>query len=325
MTDICQCPTWGVVHAQRQFETNARAMALEAGGVMHEAYGALRIWQLEHIQGLPKHALETAKRIFGAKRWKTILSGVKAYSDEREHLLELLFATLHSAGWYDDPNDNVRTMSNMEMSAIKYVDERFPYLENWPIYVADKKNPRCIVGIEQPFDIVLHYADGKKVRVIGTIDGLVTKSVTGDYYIDENKTASRLDDGWRQSFEMSHQITGYCAATTTVFGFTVLNARVTGAKIKPTNRGEDVLPIEISRDESAIRHWGRWVRYCDDTWLRYKDDYENAPRFTHSCNRYFRPCSLISFCADSPQGRKEQWDQMVPADLSPSERAIQEI
>lgn len=127
---------------------------------MHQVFAAIRIWQLEHVQGLGKHALETAKRIFGLSRWKECLREVDASLDDREQLLQLGFAVLHSAGYDDDPSDPVRTIGNMEMATIVYVDEQLPKMENWPIWVADKRSPTGPVGIEQVFDVVLTYSDG---------------------------------------------------------------------------------------------------------------------------------------------------------------------
>jgi hypothetical protein len=298
-------------------------MALEAGATMHQVFAAVRIWQLEHVQGLPKHAKATAERIFGLSRWKQIIR-TQSEVGTREGLLEIGFNTLRTSGWLDDPNDLNRTLSNMESATIVYVDERMPHMENWPIYVANEKKPDCMAGIEQVFDIVLVYEDGYKVRYIGTVDGLVIKASTGEYHIDENKTANRLDAGWTSSFDLSHQITGYVAASATVFGFPVFRARVTGVKIKPTQRGEDCIALERGRTSDNVREWAQWVRDRNEVFERYEHDYEHAPRFTHSCNRYFRPCALIPFCGDTVAGRHEQWGEMVPADRSPSEHAIME-
>lgn len=320
-----QCPTWGVVSAQKQYQSNARAMALEAGETMHEMFAAVRIWQLEHIQKLPAHALATAERILGMERWMLACKAAEASKgNDREHLQSLCFEVLHSSAWYDDPNDNIRTMNNMELATIHYIDERLEYMENWPIYVEDIKKPSGLVGIEQTFDVTLHYADKKQYRYIGTIDGLVKKKHTDQWFLDENKTASRLDEGFRLSFDMRHQITGYCAASTVVFGFPVFNARVTGLKIRPTNRGEDICVVEPARDRDSIEHWASWLRSTAQQYETFKEDFEHAPRFTHSCNRYFRPCSLLPFCVDTPEGRQEQYSQMQDADKSPSEQAVQE-
>src|SRR5262245_8078796 len=180
-----QCPTFGVVSAQRTYKTDARAMALEAGETMHQVFATVRIWQLEHVQKLPKHALATAERIFGMERWQAAVKEAKGTDDRREHLQSVCFAILHSSDWYDDPNDQIRTMNNMELATIHYIDERLEYMENWPIYVQDKRNPKCLIGIEQTFDVTLVFSDGREYRYIGTIDGLVNKLAADKWVLDE--------------------------------------------------------------------------------------------------------------------------------------------
>lgn len=245
---------------------------------------------------------------------------------EYEHLTELCFAILATIDWKDDPNDKNRTMSNLQMTAIRYCDELLPKMDKWPIYVEDENDPSCQVGIEQNFDVVLAFEDGKRIRYIGTIDGLVKNKRHGAdrWFLDENKTSTRLGDGWAASFDMSHQVTGYCAASTTVFGFPVMRNRVTGSKIPPSNSIEDVRTLEpVERDAHFIHRWAQWVRSMSETFEKYKDDWEYADRYTHSCMRYFRPCALLPFCVDTPEGRKVAFlRQMVPADETPSERAI---
>lgn len=318
-----QCPTWGVVHAQKVYSHNARAMALEAGSAMHEVFSALRIWQLAYVQKLPKHAKVVGERLFGATRWHAAVGEMDLSLGAREQLMQLAFSILHGSGFHDDPSDNVRTLSNMEMACIVYVDEILPKMGNWPIWVADKKDPKCDVGIEQVFDVVLTYDDGKIIRFIGTLDGLVI-----DEYrqrrptLDENKTASRLDDGWINSFDMSHQVTGYLACGSAYFGFPIWNSRVTGLKVKTTGKGEDKYVKLVKRSAESVLHWANWVRHTVDFFETYENDWENAPRYTHSCNRYFRPCSLLSFCGDTADGRREQWEQMSKPRGSPSELAI---
>jgi hypothetical protein len=299
-------------------------MALEAGSTLHQMFAAVRIWQLEHVQGLRDHAEATAARIFGARRWKQILR-IQSEADSREGLLEIAFNVLGTSGWVDDPEDTNRTIANMETATISYVDQRLSDMEGWPIYVADKKKPNSLVGVEQVFDIVLVYEDGYKVRYIGTVDGLVVKAGKGDHYIDENKSANRLGSGWRVSFELSHQITGYVAASTTTFGFPVYRSRVTGLKLPVTHRGEDCYPLQpLARTDENVRQWAQWVRNNAQVYEQFEHDYEHAELRTHSCNRYFRPCALLPFCGDTAEGRAEQWAQMVPADKSPSEQAIME-
>lgn len=296
---------------------------------MHEVFSAIRVWQLHTIQHLPKHADAVAERLFGKSRWAEARSAGADADSQRDSLLNTAFSILHSTGYYDEPSDTARTITNMELATITYIDAVLPNMDNWPIWVEDVKRPKGRVGIELAFDVTLLFDDHFRVRYIGTIDALC-ESHRHDrkrFFLDENKTASRLDEGWRRSFEMSNQVTGYCAASTTVFGFPVFNARIQGLKLKQSGYDANYYPAEVARDEVAIRHWARWLRWTvehlQDPFAN--GNFEDAPRFTHSCNRYFRPCSLISFCNDTPEGRIEQWNEMVPTPPSPSERAIAEM
>lgn len=338
LTALNMCPTWGVVSAQKRYPMTSRSMALEAGALMHEVFAALRLWQLHRVQRLPRHAEAAAVRLFGrpklvqnyheqmfdSNRWRKCWDACEKQQNDRESMMILAFEILHSGGWKDDPNDNIRTVANMEMASIVYIDEILPRVFNFPIYVADDGDPNCVVGIENVFDVVLTYDDEKQFRFIGTLDGLTYDTAKGHAVLEDNKTASRLDAGWKASFELSHQVTGYLACAAALYGFDIYNARILGLKVKPSSRGEDVWPIYTSRTGEQFQRWAFWFRHTAEVFERYKDDWEYAPRYTHSCNRYFRPCSLISFCGDTHEGRLEQWEEMITARMSPSESAVSE-
>lgn len=321
------CPTWGIVHGQKRYASASRSMALEAGELMHKVFAMCRIWQLWRKQGLKDHAIAAGVRIFGWDAWKEIVEKGKRYA-ERDELLALCFGVLHSSSWVDDPKDNIRTMSNMEVATIEYVDERLRAMDQFPVWVANEFDSNTKVGIEQVFDVVMQYEDDYKLRYIGTIDGLVIdKDRDNTPTLEDNKTASRIDSAFQNSLHMKYQFTGYLACSTAVFGIQVFEGRVLAVKIKRTNTGENYASLPISRDYDAIAKWGQDVRwFVENLYEPFGDKgYEDAPRFTHSCNRYFRPCSLIPFCSDTPEGREIAFEQeMVPADHSPSERAILE-
>lgn len=321
------CPTWGIVHAQKRYSSAARSMALEAGELMHKVFAMCRIWQLWRKQGLKDHADVAARRIFGPSTWDRVCEEAKG-QEGRDELLAYCFAVLHTSNWEDDPKDTIRTMSNMEVATIDYVDERLKTMDQFPIWVADEFDSNSKVGIEQVFDVIMLYEDGFKLRYIGTIDGLVIDLDRSDTpTLEDNKTAARIDSGFQYSLFMKYQFTGYLACSTAVFGIQVFDGRVIGSKIKRSNSGENYVSLPIRRDYDAIAKWGHDVRwFVEAMYLPFGDDgYEDAPRFTHSCNRFFRPCSLIAFCSDTPEGRKIAFEQeMVPADLSPSERGVLE-
>lgn len=294
---------------------------------MHEVFATVRLWQLDRIQNLPDHAYVNGVRIFGKVRWEKLWKKLKGVKDHREQLFEVSYATLHTCGFVDDPTEKNRTLSNLEAATIAYVDARLTYMHNWPLYVQDEHNPNSMCGIEQSFDVTLTYSDARKIRFIGTLDGLVRKKAEGNILVmDENKTSVRMSNAWRASFDMSHQVTGYCAACEPVFGFPVTHSRVTGVLIPPQLKDDDVRTVEpLVREPYCIADWSLWVRHSVEMFEEYKDDYEKAPTYTHSCSRYFVPCSLLPFCTDSPRGRIMQFEEMVPAEPSPSERAVEQM
>jgi hypothetical protein len=280
---------------------------------------------------MPGHADAAGTRIFGAQRWNKLLCGVSQTQDHRSQLMQLAFDTLHSSGFENNPDDTTRTLDHMELASIVYIDEVLPLMENYEIYVdkIDKEGKlfdarSCYVGIENVFDVVLTYDDDVQYRFIGTLDALVFDKAKSRYVIEDNKTAARLDEGWKQSFILSHQVSGYLACASALLGFDIFHARILGLKIEPTGRGEDIYPTTVSRNNEDFHRWAFWFRHTADMYMFYKEHYEYAPRYTHSCNRYFRPCALVPFCGDTAEGRMEQYEQMGPANLSPSERAVAE-
>src|SRR5262249_28675511 len=154
----------------------------------------------------PDHAQAAGDRIFGEDRWRAIWKEVlKVPPNDVDRLGTLAVAVLRSSGYYDDPADTTRTLSNMESSAMVYMRATLKNLEHWPIWVADEKSPLKPVGIEQVFDVVLEYDDGARIRFIGTLDGILRNArKRGRITMAENKTASRLDKAWIESFKMRH-------------------------------------------------------------------------------------------------------------------------
>ena len=275
---------------------------------------------------MPDHAWANGCRLFGGDRWHEITQtgGTVRNADQ---LLSWCFKTLHTAKWEDDLRDTGRTMSNMETATILYAEERLRVMDLFPVWVADEKDYKAKVGIEQVFDVVLQYEDDYKIRYIGMVDGLVVDANDGTPTLEDNKTAARIDSGFRDSTSMKSQFTGYMACSTALFGVQVFHGRVIGLSINRPNPVTGYASIPIVRDFDAILKWGQDVRWIvRNLYEPFGDDgFENAPRFTHSCNRYFRPCSLIPFCTDSPEGRQIVfYDEMVPIEKSPSERAVME-
>lgn len=324
---ILTCPVWGLVRYvhQKYYPTN-RMLALEAGGAMHDVFATVRLFQLGHptLQDLYQHMLFHGDRIFGAERFDKIKINWHKITNPRDLVLDMAYKALNTADYFDDPDDRIRTLANMEETIIRYVDEMLGRrMDENRIWVADVNDPQRPVGIEHTFDVIIT-VDGKAIRYIGTIDGIVEQiKYPGTAMIDENKTASRLDEAWRESYEIKSQPTGYIAVARLITGLTITKCRMIGVKIKQTRSHEDFLSFITEREDYQLVSWVRSLQFADQIVAQYKDNPTDAPQFTHSCNRYFRACSFVQLCAADPETREDIFhNSMIEAPLSPSQQVV---
>lgn len=321
------CPTWGIVRYElhKRFPGSRREMALEAGGAAHEAYSAIRLADLiyngHHFYpdiDCRSVAVETALTLFEESRvdeWLSVLS--QGESEEHSAMLAALniFGT---SGFMDDPLDRRRTVANIEEALIAYM-QRYPFGKTMPVVLDD------FVGVEVPIDmhlIITTDKDEHHFRFIGRVDGVHWRNIDKQtVVIEENKTGARLDDAWEMSFNMSHQVTGYMFAVSHLVGLPVWDGIVRGMAI-PLPKTYDyggINNVHVTRDELKVAEWAEWVLYTHLITKPYLHKPTQAPKFTHSCNRYFRPCAFIPFC-DSPLEEREamleemQLDKWSPLD-----------
>lgn len=318
---ILTCPVYGLIrYYKRKYYPTKRQMPLEAGGAMHDVFAAVRLWQLLRKQDLPGHFHFHGGRLFGQDRMAASFHQMR---DPRDELLSFTYRILNSGDFYDDPDDRVRTIANMEETTTRYVDEMMRRMDDNPIWVADPFEATAPVGIELPFDIVVTWR-GKSLRYIGTLDGIVEPvKYPGMGMLDENKTASRLDEAFRNSFEVKHQPNAYILVARMLTKLEIEKARILGIKIKQTRSAEDFLPFIVDRQEHNFQHWARTLFFCSEIVERFGEDPLQAPQFTHSCNRYFRACSFIELCAAEPEDQYDIFmNSMVEAPFTPSQEAL---
>lgn len=322
---ILTCPVWGIIRYVKNlyYPINRRQLPLEAGSTMHEVFAAVRLWQLLRIQNLPDHFQHHGKRLFGADR---LASSFKPILDNpRDELINFCYNILNSGDYYDDPDDTTRTLANMELTTIRYVDDRLPTMERNPIWVEDINDPTKQVGIEIVFDVIVTVGK-QEIRFIGTIDGITRPDFAdGGFVLDENKTASRLDEAFRKSYMVKQQPTGYLAIAKLITGLDSDQFRILGVKVKQTRSAEDILIFLESRTDMQIIDWARTLTFAKEIVDRYGDNPLTAPQFTHSCSRYFRPCAFIDLCGAEPEDRESILSKMVPAPLTPTQQALQEL
>lgn len=324
LTAINVCPRWGLIRydQHKRMPGEGRAMPLEAGSAAHQAYSAVRMYQALKCADdgySAKLITDHMDTLLGEERVSELMKLFGAQEDARQTVNSMAIYALNTSGFYDDPSDKRRTMSNLEQSLVAYVDRQ--ELDREVPIITD-----TLIGIEVPFDLVVEMTDDEGevyiFRYIGRMDGLMRDTKTGKPCVHENKTASRLDQSWHDSFVMSHQVTGYCVAASEILGEPVTDCIVLGM-MTPLPKTYDLGGIArnpVERDSGRIREWANWLFSTIQVWSKYKDDPLNAPEYTHSCNRYFRSCSFLPLCAVTGEDRIQSYNEMVVDEWTPLDK-----
>jgi hypothetical protein len=310
LTAANTCPTWGVLRyglhrTEIPLSTGGRNLAVECGSACHDFFAAIRWWALRE-RDIGAYTWLNAH--FGTERSVSMLE-VPQDSDRVNNAQLFALEALHSSGYYDDPNDKRRTMANMEAACLVYADRYFQ--SDLPVYFDPHD---MFVGIEVPFVLEVERMCAPWTKVdthyyCGRIDGLHTMGKDGELVVGENKTASRISDVWRMSFAISHQVTGYVIAAETILNAPVNNAIVMGVQIPLPRDIFDGVSFElVTRTESDKVRWCEWLFHSIETYERWIDRPHDAPRYSHSCNRFFSACEMIPYCALE---RREQVQALV--------------
>jgi hypothetical protein len=323
LSAINTCPTWGILRysKHKKMPSSARTMPLEAGAAAHEGFAAVRWMQLYQIH--PELAMYHGPLLFGPDRFPVMFNVINDTATLRTNTINFVLEALETCGFYDDVSDRNRTISNISESLIAYIDAYD--FDRYPIWVRDKDDPKSDVGIEIAFDIVvtIEYEEWpytnviKEVRFTGKLDGLHWNKE--DLIIIEEKTGGRLDDNWLAQWALSHQITGYCIATQTFTNTSCTHALVSGTRL-PIGKvaAEGIRREYVPRTPLMFEKWANWFITTISTEQKYRDDVTAAPMFTHSCNRYFRTCSFLPFCAaDTVQEKNDIIEEMEDDEWSP--------
>lgn len=317
LTAIHTCPRWGLVRYihNRTLGETTRELPLEAGEAMHQAFAAHRLWLLwqtvpatvtkqnEYEHGQMVH--EAAERIFGRDRWLSLCLYLNDEDPSR-----LCLEVLNTSGYYDDPRDNKRTLSNMEQSLLYYLQRYDP---SYGVYVEDD-----FVGIEIPIRIGIEFEDGVRLLYTGRVDGVTLSGA--EPCVDENKTSSNVSNNWEMQWYTSHQITGYTVGVSLILNKRVSNARVIGLNLPifKTFADKSYNVVYVKREMVMVAEWLKWVRDGYDMYARYKDTPFDAPMRTHSCYRYFRPCSFVPICDRRDDEAMPTLDEMTLAPWHPT-------
>lgn len=328
LTAVNTCPTFGVLrYALHRTEipmtASGRNLAIEAGKACHDFFAAVRMWHLLNKQSTNNTEdnytkfLKHGEKLFNPVRWQEMMEQVQD-ADDFTNCLNFSLSALHTSGYYDDPSDRKRTMANMEAACINYLQR---YMQsNMPVAVKGD-----LIGVEIPFVLKVTRTTkdmfGEEVTTThyycGRIDGVHRY---GDALIvAENKTAANLSSSWSASFAISAQVTGYTIAGTEIFQEEVTDAFVMGTQIPvPRDAYNGVKFDPQSRTISDRIRWAEWFFDSIETYERYVQTPTRAPRYSHSCNRYFSSCQFIPWCSlpredqniELENMRKEEWSPL---------------
>jgi len=305
-----------------------REMPLEAGAAAHEAFAAMNWWYAYHTPWyLPKDSdnimnmvWNEGKRIFGEDRLFTMIDAHSDTSTDRTNVLNFSLEALYTSGFYDDPNDRNRTVSNISESLVAFIDRYDP--DKYTFWHND-----ITIGIECAIDIVASIKYNvfdttyiKDIRLSGKMDALKHNVKHNNRLeIHEYKTGARIDDATLAQWIMTHQITGYCIGASTFTDEECNHAQVTGMKIPIGKHPADGIKIEdVPRNTLKYEKWAEWLVHTVGIDETYTDYILDAPRYTHSCNRYFRACSFLPLCdAVDREEQQDVLDNMTHKEWSP--------
>lgn len=341
MSAVNTCPRWGLIHNWHGKHLPSgveRVLPLEAGRAMHDVFASVRLFDLithtkkEAPQSLLPNPLlvnihKYADRLFAnnyeSDRWRKAMRYFDTGEDAETRCMQMALSLLETSGYHDDPKDTRRTQANLESAAISYV-QRYPLGRFIPLCNQDAS----MIGVEVPFDVTLHDKEDKPlIRFIGRVDGVCIDTLRPSNTVPEvheNKTGSRIDTVWSNSFDTSHQVTGYCVAMSCILGYPVRDVVMWGLQLpvpKASSYSDGIMRYPTSRNEETFFEWQLWVQDTLDNIMKYEDDPTNAPMYTHSCSRYFRSCSLIPLCTETRERRKHIFDnEMITERWSPLEQ-----
>jgi hypothetical protein len=319
---IATCPTHGLVRYthSKTFDASERAMALEAGSVVHECVAAMSVLQLRH-QGLNDHANVVMKREFSTlDRHLEIFKPLDRRESIVHHLQQTVERTIATSNFYDDPDDPKRSISVIENTVREYVN-RMPWTKE-PIWVADEADPTKPIGVEMNVDMIVEYDPAlPPIRYIGRADRLqwTNEDKQAIRIVDIKTTSMNMEASWEAGFTLSYQFTGYAVFAALLTGHPVWHCGVHGLRLPIPVRSpmNGIRIIKFDRGEHHIEQWRQWIGFCVATKNMYVDEAWNAPKFTHSCNRFFRPCPLLPLCDQSAADAEQIFNEMEVKEWNP--------
>jgi hypothetical protein len=78
----------------------------------------------------------------------------------------------------------------------------------------------------------------------------------------------------------------------------------------------------MRREDHHFTRWLAWLVHTVEMTRKYANDPYNAPKFTHSCSRYFRPCIFVPFCVADDEEQKLIVSELVFDEWTPLDKPL---
>lgn len=324
LTAMNTCPTYASLAygLNKYMSQQSRQLALEAGALCHDVFAFVRLYDLL-MHGKPFYdkkpdwhysteaVYKRGNEIFG-DRWQELMAIVARGDDKSTTLMQCAVYIVNSSTYYDDPNDNKRTLSNIEDAVLSYC-QNYPLNRYMPVCHGD------FVGVEQSFEVVISIDAQPYCLFIGKLDGLCWSADGKSIEPHENKTGARIDKSWQAGYEVAHQVTGYCVAAQAVLAKNtpwqgqIEYVQMFGLSIPQMRNPQytyNYLRHPVKRPQHMFEAWATWLMHTIDMWNKYRENPYDAPKFTHSCNRYFSSCAYIPFCVSDREDQEDMVEGM---------------
>lgn len=310
-TALLTCPRWGMVRymSNLTFPVSQRAMALEAGEAMHQCFAYIRLWHLYRAE--PELALKECERLYGKAQKDKEEDVIQWVEDDKgqqvarsAYLASFLthdevskgaLETLYTSGYYDDPEDKRRTLTNLETALLLYC-QRYEPLGSFLLLSNGQ------AAIENKIEFVVEFLDlGVSYRYVGRCDA-VYSAPSGPIVVD-NKTSSNIQNKWGTQWHTSHQLTGYMLWASLALDRQVTQAAVIALQLPlPRDEYKGYLIEQTTRNNKQISEFFHWLLTAVQIVENFSQNPFDAPLYTHSCFRYFRPCAFADWCRQDDEG-----------------------
>lgn len=307
-TAINTCNRWGIVtyiHSKVMTSPD-RLLAPEAGAAMHRFFAAWNAYD----DSLPLH------HVFKPDELAQMHEAAEASGDPK---LSFAMEALYLSSYCDSAADNKRTLVNMENACRKWAD-----------FQTGRAHKVLAVEVKFRYVLTLEYQEGcttlrrHDLVYCGAIDAVCENAQGAQFPIDY-KTTSRINDAYDAQWHLNPQLTGYWLYLKLLEhedGVCVAPYAGLEAILLPVPR-ESRLPVHTrdlyDRTDNEIDVFNQYVFEAMDVWTANGDTPWAAAPNPISCNRYFRPCSMLPFCrlANDEERKDVFMNEMVTHEWNP--------